>query len=267
MTENTPLEIAETAAVLTMPALPEVPQPSAPAPAQNTTPEYDARARNTFTFEVHGLDETVEIGHVFGPLDDPRYVEYLNGLKIHGTRNDVRGRSEEEACRLWDDLVVDTVNITYPEGTDWRSLIDLQDKIRSLNEFLVVSVFRQPRVSGGALQLGDGSDSDTYVTECYFNGRIVRQEHVMPRAGFELQKKYDRIRRREVRQVEVRGLMKRNDPEMRYEPQDEQMGALYDEMVISTTGFAGGVVPLRFKTAVVNAMFAAKVESKLPGKS
>jgi hypothetical protein len=112
---------------------------------------------------------------------------------------------------------------------------------------------------------GHGSPGTTVViTEAYFNGEVVQQQHFLRPTTDELTKKYARIQAKRFKQEKVGGL--RRKPKVEYVPQDARIGELYDEMSIEMTGFTRtGTfpdVPLRFKTFVIHHIFGETVAEK-----
>ena len=73
-----------------------------------------------------------------------------------------------------------------------------------------------------------------------------------------------RIQSKRFKEEKVGGSLKRKKS-IRYVPQDEAIGQLYDEIAISVEGFPRPDpmdVPLRFKTAVIHEMFASRLDPK-----
>lgn len=225
---------------------------------------YDADARNRFEYEVEGGSE---IAHVFGPLSDERYMQWNRDLKVRGNEDDVSEEAREASVKLYDDLIIEVENIEYPEGSDWKSLLDSQYKIDALNDLLAVAIVEAEPEKGGKLQLGtpEAAAQQTITTECYFNGAIVQQTHVLVKRTFEFEKKYDRIQAKRTKQQKIGGL-RRRQANVEYVPQDDKLGGLYDEMFVSADGFANGRVPMRFKVLVMHNIFGPKSKAKNLGK-
>lgn len=228
---------------------------------------YDASARNRFEFEMHHGGQTYDIAHIFGPLDDERYMQWNRDLNVRGDQDNVEEEAREASAALWDDIITEVEGVEYDEGADWKALIPGRTKVEAINSLLAVAIVEpdERAKANRKLRLGEAA-SRTVTTEAYFNGEIIQQQHVMQEPSFELEKKYERIQSKRLKQERTGGL--RRKPRIEYVPQDEKLGGLYDEMCISTTGFAGGTpascrqdVPLRFKTAVVHYLFAPTLET------
>ncbi len=223
---------------------------------------YDAEAKNRFEYEVEG---GAEIAHVFGPLSDERYMQWNRDFKLRGSdENNVNEESREASVKLYDDIIVEVENIDYPEGADWKALLDSKYKIEALNDLLAVAIFEPEKGDGTKLKLGTENDTQTITTECWFNGEAVQQTHTLKKRSFELEKKYDRIQAKRAKVEQTRGLSRK--PKVEYIPQDDKIGAMYDEMLVSATGFANDTIPLRFKVKVIHEIFGTKSKAKNLGK-
>lgn len=257
--------------VLTIPR--DTPQPFAggtgDADKSVRTPLYDPQARNRFEYEVRSGGQKFDIAHVFGPLSDERYMQWTRELKVRGTADDISEESREATARLWDDIIVEVENIEYDPDADWKALIPSGEKLEAVNDLLAVAVVEPEETTHTKLRLGAAA-TQTIVTEAYFNGEVTQQTHVLAAKSFELEKKYERIQAKRIRQEPTKGL--RRKPKIEYIPQDDKLGGLYDEMLISTTGFVGegykftDVIPLRFKVLVINYIFAPTLDQKKLGK-
>lgn len=233
--------------------------------AQDSSPVYDARARNRFDFTLHRGSDSYELGILFDPLTDERYMQWNHELKVRGDQDEIEESSREATAALWDDLVPEVEGIEYPANADWKALFPTSAKVESVNNLLAVAIVTDEGQKGKKLVLGASQPTQTITTECWFNGEIARQSHVMAARTIELEKKYARIESKKVRQEKIGGLNKRK-AKIEYVPQDEAKGELYDEMQISAKGFAGDVIPLRFKTIVVDFIFAPTLSPKTMGK-
>jgi hypothetical protein len=223
---------------------------------------YDAEARNRFEFTITGDDGLkYDTAHIYGPESDDRYMQWVREFNIKGNEDDIAEESREATVRLWDDLVVEVENIEYDPQSDWKSLIDHQEKIESLNSFHAVAIVEPEEIAQGKRVLGGNVETQVVFTECWFNGEAVQQKHVIKKKSFELEKKYSRIQAKRFKQQKIGGSLKRKT-KIQYVPQDAAIGELYDEMFVSQEGFANGVIPLRFKTQVTHSIFASKLDPK-----
>lgn len=233
---------------------------------EDPKPIYDAAARNRFEFEVEQGGVKYDIAPVFGPLSDERYMKWIGDINVRGTQDgETTDDGRDAMVALFDDIIVEVGNIEYPDGADWKSLIDSSIKVESLNQFLAVAIVEPEGQKGGKLRLGELQSNQTLVTECWFNGQIVQQKHLMQPKSLEWEKKYERIQKKRFREEKIKGLHRRK-PTIEFVPQDEHIGELYDEMCSVHAGFVGDVVPLRFKTLVINYIFAPKLDQKSLGK-
>ena len=133
---------------------------------------------------------------------------------------------------------------------------------------MAVAIVEPEGRKGGKLRLGELQAEQTIVTEVWFNGQVVQQQHVLKPKTLEWEKKFERIQKKRFREEKIKGLHRRK-PTIEFIPQDDKIGELYDEMVIDALGFAAtapGRVPLRFKTLVINYVFAPKLDQKSLGK-
>ena len=235
--------------------------PSEPAAAGS---QYDAAAKNRFEFEIEQGGEKYDIAQVFKPLTDERYMKWLRDLNVSSKGDEVSENSRQATADLWDELIAGIENVDYPEGADFRDLIESSDKVRALNEFLAVAVVEPESDGTKKLRLGEKATEQTVRTECWFDGEVLTQTHVLAAKTFELEKEYDRIQQKTSRTERTRGL--RGKPKVEYVPQDDRLGQLYDKMLVRSEGFAAGIVPLRFKTLVIGYVFAPSLRAKTVGK-
>jgi hypothetical protein len=227
--------------------------------AEPLAPVYDADARNRFEFDVREGVEKYETAHVFNPVSDERYMQWLREWKIKGTEEMMDEEGREAGCRLWDDLIFQVEKIEFPEGVDFRPLISSQEKLEALQQYLAVAIGADIVKVKGNRQLGDAA-TQTVVTEAWFNGEVSKQTHVMKRVAVEWQKKHSRIAAKEFKKENIGGL--RRQPKVEYVPQEHRYGELYDEMCVSREGFANDKIPLRFKTIVISHLFGERLSQK-----
>lgn len=227
---------------------------------------YDPSARNRFEYEVREGGQKFDCAHVFGPLTDERYMKLQRDLKIKGTSgDDVTNESLEAACSLWDDIIVEVENIDYPEGSDWKKLIPTKEKSEAIDDLLAVAIVEPEETVAGKRRLGETDPTQIIVTEAWFNMEAVKQVHTLKAKSFELEKKYDRINGKQFQPEKTRGLKRK--AKMQYVPQQDKLGALYDEMWLKTEGFGNDDdIPLRFKVQVITYIFAPTLDQKKLGK-
>ncbi|QQS33492.1 MAG: hypothetical protein IPM50_02605 [Acidobacteriota bacterium] len=215
---------------------------------------YDSEAMNRLEYTVFSGDAEVETAVTFRPCSDERYLQWLKEFKLKGDSNNLDEESMEATCRLYDEIAVSMDNVEF-DGDDWRVLVPVNEKIDTINNLFAVAVFRPEKKGDGVRRL-TATPSETYLTEAYFNGGVLQQTHVLKAQSIEWRKKYMQIQSKRFRKEITRGL---NRPaKVEFIPQEDKLGGLYDEMVISTSGFAGSI-PLRFKTAVIQHIFEESV--------
>lgn len=236
------------------------------------TQEKEARAysptnTNRFDYVVTENGRKYDIGHIFDPITDERYVQYLNDFKIVGDEDNINEEGREAAVRLWDDLINSVAGITFSEGVDWKAHFPVAEKTTAIADLLAVAIADDDAHDADSApdtrEIGPKTEQVVF-TEAMFNGHILKQRHVLKQATFEDEKKYAWIAGKRFKATAVRGFRKKNRVE--YIPQDEAFGELYDELLKSVTGFAGDTVPLRFKTAVIHHVFANRIEARDLGK-
>lgn len=220
---------------------------------------FDADARNRFEFDVREGVKQYETAHVFNPLSDERYMQWFREFKISGNEDNVQEEGREASARLWDDLIHEVENIKVPDGEDFQTLIPSPEKLEAITQFLNVAIGEDIVKVEGVRELGVAA-TQTVLTECFFNGQVAVQSHELKPVTFELQKKYSRIEAKRFKQEKIGGLRKRQNVE--FVPQDDKIGELYDDMFVSAEGFAGGKIPLRFKTTVIHHLFAERLAQK-----
>lgn len=232
--------------------------PAGPAQAEPPVVLFDAEARNRMPFEVREGTRTYETAHIFNPLSDERYMQWLRAFKMRGNEDALDEQSREATCALWDELIHEVENIAVSEGLDFREVIPDPEKLEAISAFVAVAIAADiERVTGSRCFTPDATQ--TVTTEAWVNGEIATQSHVLKRVSVEWQKKYSRIAAKRFKQERIGGL--RRQPQLEYVPQDHKFGEMYDEMVVSNTGFAGRV-PLRFKTVVIEHLFGERLSQK-----
>lgn len=229
------------------------------AKEQKPKPVYNANVRNRFDFDVREGVKKYETAHVFEPLSDERYLKWLRDFHIKGNEDDVSEEAREASVSLWDDQIFKVEKIEYPEGAEWKTLIPSSEKIEAINAFLAVAIGEDIEEVKGNRVLGV-DQTQTILTETFFNGEVATQSHVLRASSLELEKKFSRIQAKRFKQEKVGGL--RRKAKIEFVPQDEKLGELYDEMFVSQEGFADGKIPLRFKTTVLGHLFSEKLDQK-----
>lgn len=227
---------------------------------ENSTVAYDSNAQNRFTGTVLENGVSYETAHIFKPLTDERYLQWIGEFNVSGSDEDsISEETDEASCRLWDDLIHQVENVEY-DDVEWKNLIDYREKFSFLRELLAVSIV-EPEKTGRVRRLGAAGETQIIKTEAWVNNDVSVQEHEMPVQVFEYQKKYARIQAKRFKKEITTGL--RRKQKIEFVPQDAAIGRLYDEMVVSNKNFVGSV-PLRFKVRVVDHLFAEKVNEKKP---
>lgn len=218
---------------------------------------YDANAEQRFGFIVRENGQKFETAHVFKPINEERYLQYIKAVDIEGNDTNVVSKIREASAMFWDDLIIRVENIDVEENQEWKPLIDIDEKLEALNSYLAVAVVDTENISEGKRSLV-AVDNQTVVTEAFLNGIPAQQKHIVKTPTLELKKKFDRIQQKQWKTEETKGL--RRKPNIKYVPQAEGFAALYDQIFVSQTGFANSLIPIRFKTAVIDNLFAAKID-------
>lgn len=226
---------------------------------------YDANAANRFEFEAHIGSERYDTAHVYGAISDERYIQWIDDFKIKAKGEDnVHEESRESDVKCWDDIIIEVENIEVPEGADWKALIPASEKSEGLKQLFAVAPVEADEKTNGPRRLGTSATEQVITTEAWFNGKILQQRHILTPKTLELEKKFERIQAKRTKTEQTRGL--RRKPIVEFVAQDDKLGKLYDEMLVRTEGFAGDIVPLRFKTAVMYYVFAPTLDPKLTSK-
>lgn len=220
---------------------------------------YDADAPQRFAFDVTENGEKFETAHVFKALTDEKYLEYVKGINASADEDDSESNESEILAKLWREQIQAVENLEVEEGKDFRDVVDTETEVvPSIKNFLAVVVVETEKIGTGKRKGTTAAASTEIVTtEAYFNGAPVRQTHVLKskKSNEEFSKKYARIEKNQWKTEITKGL--RRQPKVEFFPQIEAKAALYDQMCISTTGFAGDKIPVRFKSVVVDHIFAA----------
>jgi hypothetical protein len=94
---------------------------------EKPAPIYDPDARNRFAFSVREGMEKYDTAHIYEPLGDERYLQWLKEFKVKGNEDDVDEESREASVRLWDEQIFDVANIENPEDAD-LAIADPRDR-------------------------------------------------------------------------------------------------------------------------------------------
>jgi hypothetical protein len=213
---------------------------------------YDATVEQKFPFQIPEDGELYPTAHHYKVLNDDRYLEFVRAIRVKGNEDEIKSDTISAQNKLWNDLVREVENFATDEA-DWQSVIDYEnEKQPSLQHFLAVAIV-EPETLATGVRRKSASDKITVITEAYFDGKPVKQKHVLHAKKLEWSKKYDNIQSNRMKPEKVGGL--RGTPDMIAVAQDDKLGSLYDEMFESQEGFVGGVIPLRFKTRVIDYIF------------
>jgi hypothetical protein len=226
--------------------------------------QFDADAKNRLEFEIKENGLIYEVAHIFNPLEDARYLQWISEFKIKGDEDNVDEHSREASIRLWDDIIERVDNVEFESPEAWKSTIPDKEKIDSVSSFLAVAIVDGEERAEIKLRRGGVNPDQTVITEAWFNGEVSQQKHTLAAPSLELQKKYARIQGKRFKQQKIGGL--RGKPKLEFLPQDSRIAELYDEMVISTEGFVNNKIPLRFKSSVIHAVFSSTLDVKNLGK-
>lgn len=218
---------------------------------------FDARATQRIAFEVRQDNEKYDAAHNLKPLSDERYLEFVRAVDISATAEDVAAQTKTAAESLWTDLIGEVENFELSEGEELKDAIEFGEKSQVLSVFLACVAVEPDKTTGKRKSVK--SDRQTITTEMLFNGLPIAQTHVLQASSDEWRKKFDRIQRKRFKEEPTKGL--RREPKFIYTSQDEAVGALYDEMLIESSGFAHDT-PLRAKTTVVYYAFASTFDAK-----
>jgi hypothetical protein len=222
---------------------------------------FDAEARNRLEFTVREGVKQYETAHVFEPISDDRYIQWQREFKIKGNEDNVSEEAREASVRLWDDIIFAVEKVKFPEDTDFRQWIPPLEKVGAIRDLLAVAISEDIEEVTDDRVFGNESKTVNVGTESFFNGDIAMQIHVMRPVSLELEKIYSRIKGKQYKQEKIGGLRNRK-AKIEYVPVDDKFGELYDDMFVSADGFAGGKIPLRFKTTVVHHLFSEKLDQK-----
>ncbi|HXG84090.1 MAG TPA: hypothetical protein VNI84_08690 [Pyrinomonadaceae bacterium] len=219
---------------------------------------YDADASQRFAFDVIERGEKFETAHRFHPLSDEKYLDYVKAINARADEDDSESNESEVLANLWRELVQEVENLEVEEGRDFRDAVDAESEIvPSIKNFLVVAVVETEKIGTGKRKGTAAVSTETVTTEAYFNGAAVLQTHVLKskKSNDEFSKKHARIEKNQWKTEITKGL--RRQPKVEFHPQDAAKAALYDEMLERSEGFKDGKTPIRFKSVVVDYVFAA----------
>ena len=221
---------------------------------------YDADAEQTSEFEITQDEKKYDSAHVYKPFTDERHIAYVKTIN-----HDFDAKKAVEIVRaakilLWRDLIKEIKNIETVGGVDFRDLVDEDNEIiPSIDNFIIISIVEPEKVSGGVRPLVI-SDEVKVVTECFFNYPNTAQQTHRLKKGKEWAAKFQRIAGKQWKEEKIGGL--RREPKVIFTEQIEAFGKLYDEMLISVTGFKDDKVPARFRIKVLDYIFTSTLNEK-----
>lgn len=240
-------------------ALPVNPQSEIPNPQL-----YDSEAIQRFEFTIAENGKKYQTAHIFNPLPDERYLQFLQQIKVKAKGENIESDATNASQALWDDLIKEVENVDFGGEPDWKPMVSVfNEKIPSLNNYLAVAIIDDEAEEGPAaarriVKANKEPLSQTVVTEAFFNGEPVRQSHVLQPLSVALATRYSKLQEKTFNVKQVPGV--KDIKIITYRPQDAEKARLYDEMALSQTGFSGGI-PLRFKVKVVDYIFAPTLEA------
>lgn len=221
-----------------------------------TTPEYDSRSTQTFSFETTDDQGTYRFSHTFGPLagrddllvafDNERSIEYAS----KGKTTEITPSSAGAALNLWKALAIGVAGYgdegeELPEN--WKDLTPAEDKVAAIAELLFAELVADENAGSTEQRRRSWGLSDSTKTiklVAYFDGREVEVSHTLKAKTAEEVMAYDRIK----------SGVRIHKTGMQLKPHMKQKGELYDKMIRSTTGYAAEV-PLHHKALVITAIF------------
>ena len=241
--------------------------PVADTAEQTEVKYYDAGKDQRFEFVVTEGNAKYDTAHVFGPIGDERWMQFLRDQKVRGNGEKIESNEVEAIDGLWNDLIRSVENIDT-DGRALHEVIDYAEKKDALETYIAVAAFDPETAASGPRRPGM-VQARTVITEAYQDGAVLQQFHTLRKKTLEDIKRYESILRRRLKQENVRGL--RRSAEITFVPQDDKLAKLYDDMKIEVKGFAvpynfqdNGTdgIPMRFKVAVVHHVFASDLDEK-----
>lgn len=225
---------------------------------------YDATTGQRYEYLVEENGEEFETAHNFCSNfnSDELYLDWVRSWHIK-SRSDGEAdeRYSDATATFWDNCIEKVEN--FEMQGDWKSKVPADEKIEAMHNLLAVAIATNP--AKNKVRSGIVSDEQTIITEAFFNGikseNTCQQKHILTNSNRqEWRKKYQRILAKRTKPEKIGGL--RRKPNIIFVPQDEAIGKLYDEMFIAQDGFNQGIIPLRFKTTVIQSIFDSRLDEK-----
>lgn len=236
------------------------------AAAEKPPVVYDASAEQRYQFEIKENGRKFKSAHRFKPVDDERHFEFVGHLLQieYGEQAAAEKNAAEKQTIVdfWRNQIIEIENVEIEDGSDFHDFADADNEIVPMTTMLLAVVVKNAKAASGKRQFGTAKSSETQSvrTEAFFDGLPVEQTHTLKAKSDEYQKKYNRLQRSQYKVERTEGL--RREPKLEIVPQHKAKGLLYDEMYISSTGFADDIVPLRFKVVVIDDIFSASIDPK-----
>ena len=235
----------------------------------NQTPagnQYDINAEQTFRLSIPGDNGTFEVSHTFAPLpqNEEALLAFDNERELvfqtKGKETDIAPANAPALLNLYKKLVK-TCDGYGEEGEsfppNWRELIPADDAIAVINDLLFVDLkededeYKPLSTVVRRRAWGESTGTKTIKTVSYFSGREIFGEHQLKAKTAAEIMAYDRIKGRI-------SLLKNG---MRLKPQFKAKAELYDKLIVKISGYAGDMVPVHHKAAVITAYFETDAES------
>jgi hypothetical protein len=218
---------------------------------------YDADAEQQVPFQTERKGKLYNVVHVFGPIKDEGVIEYERGRDQRisdaetSESNDqdamaVTSKSFQAAVKYWDS--------TAARAEGYSGAVSLKDKAFAVQNLLFAVEFDSlPLATADELCPVDDDDNSTHKLRCLFDGKLTVTEHTLrpgtPEEVAEFQSMMSRA-------LLVRGTQF-GQTDQRIPSKARRLGALYDRVKISASGYSGRV-PLHHKMAVVLRHFRAQ---------
>lgn len=226
---------------------------------ENSAVNYDAELNQRYEFEVAENGNRYDTAHILKPISDERYLAFVKSIELTESESEIAKRAKEASVKLWADLIVEVENISINENENLSEIIETDEKVKVINDFLAVAVIPAEK-NAGERQGRRKEEVQTVKTEMFFSGLPVQQTHTLKATSDEWRKKFDQIQKNRFKQEKTKGLSRK--AKIEYFPQDEAIANLYGEMQIETRGFENQNCPIRVKTAVIYDIFASRFDEK-----
>ncbi len=237
---------------------------SAEAP-QTAQTLFDSNVSQMVRFTVERNNKRYPVGHQFKPLSDEEFLKLDTGRDVRMTAVEDEAASGsglamttkgfEASVAYWNRNAVGCENYGSKGPNDFDKVsekISPDDRVQAVDFLLAAEIEPVPVASDDEACPLEFDENSVVTLRALFNGEQLYLAHTLRPISNSLMSEYRHIM---AHSFVVQGA-KIGNSEQRIPSRAKRLGALYDKIVVSTSGYASDIVPLHHKVKVVLDQFA-----------